>query len=797
MSAGSGDGAAEPPKADGAAPEERMPGRIVQLEETVINRIAAGEVVVRPANALKELMENCIDAGSTRVNVSVKAGGLKMMRIEDDGHGIRKDDLPILCERFTTSKLKSYEDLNSIGTFGFRGEALASISHVAHLSVTTMTKADSNATVAHYSDGKLKGPPKASAGRVGTTLIVEDMFYNNPTRRQALSKDTVEHSKLLEVMQKYAIHYPRVSFSCRKAANAAVAELMTQGGASASSLDVIGNIYGNSIAKELFPFEVSCEDPRFQCRGYASSPNWSARNGSMTFFINHRLVDCSPLKRAIEAVYAPLLPRHQHPWMYVELEVDPATIDVNVHPTKSEVQFLNEEVIGQKLQETLAEELRKRGGAKTFGGVQMPLVGSGPSKPPASEAKDGSAAGAVVSRIDVDAPKRVDLNPTRVRTDHLQRSLASVLRDNKAAQQQQQQPQPPKAATGGALAGAAAASGSASWPMQLVPTGDAADDAGALAAAAGKEDEEEQRRAVYEEAQRLTSVCELRTATATVADAKLTKSLQQSVFVGPVSRELALLQCGKALCMVNLARAARECAEQRLLRQFGAVSPLVLKEPLPLREVVRLGILDPDSGYDPDAHKDVDVEALGQKLTSLLLEKAEMLNEYISLDIQDDGKEGGPKLLALPNALGVTSDSGLTFDCLPLFLVRLCADVNWKEEKACFSSLVKVVADSCVEMLLPTEEEAEAADVTQKRASAAEANAAVASGEFEDVAAAAMAASKKRARTAGPNPLEGLRWLHEAIRRDGACQWPGVYSTDGTVLELASLDQLYRIFERC
>eukprot|EP00933_Yihiella_yeosuensis_P041054 TRINITY_DN35499_c0_g1_i1.p1 TRINITY_DN35499_c0_g1~~TRINITY_DN35499_c0_g1_i1.p1 ORF type:complete len:797 (+),score=175.10 TRINITY_DN35499_c0_g1_i1:57-2447(+) len=772
--------------------------RIVQLEETVINRIAAGEVVVRPANALKELLENCLDAGSTQIAVMVKAGGLKMLRIEDNGHGIRTEDLPILCERFTTSKLRKYEDLTSIGTFGFRGEALASISHVAHVTVTTMTAKDTCAHMAQYTDGKLRAPPRQCAGTRGTTLVAEDMFYNNSTRRQALAKESAEHAKVLEVVQRYAIHNPKVSFGCKKAGSG-VAELSTVGGDSANTKDAISSIYGHNLASELFTFDIKSEDPKFSCKGFATGPNWTARSFTLVLFINNRLVDCGPLKRAVEAVYAPVLPRGQHPWVYMSLELDPSSIDVNVHPTKMEVQFLHEEAIAHRLQEEISAQLRSYGGSRTFATALPSMLGGSDClsvRGPAKKAKKEEAvagqrdlSGALVdsestmsaARANAIAQKDAE-KVTRVRTDHTQRSLENVLRTSQASQSKLQTV---------AVTPKTEAAGKTDNASQLV----AVDESLPPTLPAGVDDCSE-RREIFAESQQLTSLAELKDQVHRVGDLKLSKTLNQSVYVGSVSRELILLQCGSALCLVNLAILGRHCTYQRLLRYLGGVGSIMLKEPQPLEALLKLGILDPDSGYDAEAHSSVDVDELASRFAALLKEKSELLHEYFMMDIDVDTG----MLHSVPNGLGLTSDAGLNFEALPLYLVTLCSQVNWEDEKACLHHICQATAEFSTELLLPSDEAAAMEDAGRNstRALAAEAfNVAVEGGEFQDVATAAAAAAKKRQRGSGPEELHGLRYLHEAIRRDASCLWPAGFSRDGTVIELVSLDQLYRIFERC
>lgn len=343
---------------------------IKKLDEAVVNRIAAGEVIQRPANALKEMIENSLDAKASSITVTVKSGGLKLLQIQDNGCGIRKEDMGIVCERFTTSKLSKFEDLSSIATYGFRGEALASISHVAHVTITTRTGESNCAFKASYSDGKLvparpglSPDPKPCAGNKGTQITVEDLFYNVSTRRKALKSSGEEFAKIADVVSKYAIHNSGVAFTLKKQGEN-MADVRTTTGA--SILDNIRTIYGASVARELL--EVSCDNQKyaFKMRGYISNANYSVKKLQFLLFINHRLVDSSALRKAIETLYEAYIPKNSHPFVYVSLEIAPRNVDVNVHPTKHEVHFLHEDSIIEAIQKAFEEKLLGANSSRTY-----------------------------------------------------------------------------------------------------------------------------------------------------------------------------------------------------------------------------------------------------------------------------------------------------------------------------------------------------------------------------------------------------------------------------------------------
>jgi DNA mismatch repair protein MLH1 len=349
--------------------------RIVRLPQDVVNRIAAGEVVVSPAAALKELLENSLDAGATSITVSVRGGGAKLLQVADNGRGIAAEDLPLLCERHATSKLRVFDDLVEVATFGFRGEALASVSHVARVSVLTKTAEDMCARTAKYIDGVICGTPTLSAGLDGTTLSVEDLFYNLPARRRALRAVGEEYRAIVDIVSRYAIKYAGVAFVCRRltdstgrssggSTNSGGPDVRTVIGASIR--DNIRAAFGSSLAQELLLFDVTLAEQNMSASIYATNPGFRMKKAVFVMFVNGRLVNCGPLKRAVDAAYSAHLPKGAHAFLYIDLTMRQIDVDVNVHPNKTEVRFLNEAELVEAVVDGLEAKLKIDGKSRTF-----------------------------------------------------------------------------------------------------------------------------------------------------------------------------------------------------------------------------------------------------------------------------------------------------------------------------------------------------------------------------------------------------------------------------------------------
>ena len=269
--------------------------KILKLDESVVNRIAAGEVVQRPSAAIKEMLENSLDAGSTSITVTIKGGGLQLLQIQDNGHGIGKEYLPIVCQRFTTSKLRTFDDLKKIDTFGFRGEALASITHVAHVTITTKTADSQCAFKAKYSDGEIvplktggKPEPQPCAGMVGTTIVVEDLFHNMPTRKLAFKNINEQYQRVLDVVCRYSVHYgdKSISFTCKKHGQK-IADVHTPN--ASSTKDNIHLIYGSEVARELLELSVDAKSSSENTREQEKDEKENPKEMEGCYVVNSKL----------------------------------------------------------------------------------------------------------------------------------------------------------------------------------------------------------------------------------------------------------------------------------------------------------------------------------------------------------------------------------------------------------------------------------------------------------------------------------------------------------------------------
>ncbi|KXJ92179.1 histidine kinase-like ATPase [Microdochium bolleyi] len=645
---------------DAASPDASSTRRIKALDPDVVNKIAAGEIIVAPVHALKELIENAIDAGSTSLEVLVKDGGLKLLQITDNGHGIDKEDLPILCERFTTSKLNTFEDLSSISTYGFRGEALASISHIAHLQVTTKTKDSAAAWRAHYESGKLtpakpgqSADPKPTAGRQGTQITVEDLFYNVPTRRKAFRSPSDEFNKIIDMVGRYAIHSQGVAFSCKKHGDAGTAITIPSG---ASTVDRIRQIHGGGVANELVDFDAKDDRWGFKASGWATNANYHIKKTTLLLFINHRSVESTHIKKALEQTYSMFLPKNGHPFVYLNLEIDPRRVDVNVHPTKREVHFLNEDEILQCICDQIRERLAAVDTSRTFL-TQTLLPGALNQDPPESEDGSNTAKTPAASRRSQSKPNENNL----VRTDASMRKITSMFQSTSKSP-----------APGGTV-------NNTTHEQSSDPVYDIVD-----------------REPIT---CRLTSVRDLRSEVRDDMHHELTEVIAGHTFVGIVDeqRRLAAVQGGVKLYLIDYGRACYEYFYQIGLTDFGNFGTIKFQPALTLRDVLRTAAEHEKSTMaegelmDDD---DFDVDEVVAKVEQQLIERREMLREYFSLEISPTGE-----LLSIPLLMkGYTPSLAK----LPQFLLRLGPHVDWTEEKACFETFLRELASFYVPEQLPT-----------------------------------------------------------------------------------------------
>ncbi|KAL5256419.1 hypothetical protein ACHWQZ_G011601 [Mnemiopsis leidyi] len=731
-------------------------GKICKLDEVVINRIAAGEVVQRPCNAIKELVENSIDAGSDSITVSVDDGGLKMLQITDTGHGIRKEDLGIVCERFTTSKLKTFSDLRSISTHGFRGEALASISHVSFVTIQTKTAFDKCAWVGHYRDGKLhpKKPgasaePKPCAGNTGTTITAEDLFYNMGTRKRAMNGRD-EFNKVAHVITCYAIHNTGTAFSLKKSGDN-MPKIRTT--SKATKIDTISNLYGPSLGKELIEF--SCDDKNFgfKSSGYLTNANYSGKSFRFILFINNRLVESSAAKKAFEAVYASVLPKNSYPFVYLSIHIDPQNIDVNVHPTKNEVHFLHEDEIIAGIQAKAQQTLYQCSTSRNYY-TQARLPGFDMAAAVEEvKGKKKAVEGSESSRVYDHQLVRTDCNQTKL-------DLFIANQANRTEEKKNAKSNP----------SASSSSGLFSTVVEDRPGPSHKEVIGSSASSENKENintinvEEfvpkeapkpgnpTHRRPIY-----LTSVLNLQEDICKARHEGAVDLMREHKFVGVANSQYALAQVKTKLYLFDFGKLSEALFYQKVIFDFQNFDIFNFSEAAPIHDLVMIALDDESSSWNPDHGPK---EELATFATELLLSKREMLDDYFSIVITEEGSLSGLPML-------VEQYYPLLHQ-IPMFLLRLATEVDWESEKGCFQTVAMEIARLYTMKPLERENEDGATQSTQKDPT-------------------------------DPNvPDWKFTVEHILFPQFKSFFIPDMSVTSsGAVLQVADLHDLYKVFERC
>ena len=333
--------------------------KIIVLDENTAGKIAAGEVIERPSSVVKELLENSIDASADNITVEIKNGGIKLIKVTDNGTGIEEDDVEMAFERHGTSKIRNADDINSIKTMGFRGEALASISAVSNVEMRTRISSRDTGIEIFVSGGNVK-EIKQSGCPVGTTVAVKDLFFNTPARYKFLKKDSTEAGHISDIVNKTVLANPGISF--RLINNGAVV-LHSPG--NNDLLSTIFSVYGKEISKQVV--EVDYKDEKINITGYVGKPDLSRSNRNhQTFFINNRYIKSKVLFSAVDQAYRTFLMKNKYAFVVLNIKINPQYVDVNVHPSKMEVRFSDEQYVFRALYHAVQNAITGKSLIKTI-----------------------------------------------------------------------------------------------------------------------------------------------------------------------------------------------------------------------------------------------------------------------------------------------------------------------------------------------------------------------------------------------------------------------------------------------
>ena len=327
-------------------------GNIVLLDDLTINKIAAGEVIERPASVVKEMVENSIDAGATVINIEIKNGGISYIRISDNGKGISKDDMEIAFERHATSKIRSASDLEVVKSMGFRGEALASIAAISHVEMVSRTEDESIGNKIVVEAGDVKSFDEIACPK-GTTITVTNLFFNTPVRYKFLKKDFTEAGYIEDAVERIALVNPNIAI---KLINSGKTVIQTTGNGKLQ--DVIYGIYGKDIASSVLDVDYTYEEMKIT--GVVGKPEIARSNRSnQIFFVNKRYIKDKMLSGATEKAFKGLIPIGKFGFVILNIDMEPSKVDVNVHPAKLEVRFEEENKVFKAIFHAIQDTLLK------------------------------------------------------------------------------------------------------------------------------------------------------------------------------------------------------------------------------------------------------------------------------------------------------------------------------------------------------------------------------------------------------------------------------------------------------